>query len=128
MLSLFMQQLSIPNASICSNALIYPNSEYINNVSKYLKQKEMNYLCDVYKIKSRNSMKQARDTCASINEFTNKLMKLYAMNKQPIFSIILTEESFESHQLAKKEEKMFVKWIAGISFGIFALSAYFLHF
>lgn len=133
MLSLFMQQMSIPNASIYSNTYIYPNSansKYIN-VSKYLKQKEMNYLCDAYKRQSHNSMKQARDTCIRINELTNKLMKLYAMNKQPFFSIILTEESFESHQLAKKEENLVVKWIAGVSigiFGIFALTAQFFPF
>lgn len=126
MLSLFMQQMSIPNASICSNTFVYPNSEY--NASKYLKQKEMNYLCDVYKKQSRNYMKQSRDTCANINELTNKLIKLYTMNKQPIFSIILTEDSFEAYQLAKKEEKKFVGWIAGISFGVFVLSACFLHF
>lgn len=128
MLSLFMQQISIPNASICSNTFIYPNREYADNISKYLKQKEMNYLCDVYKKQSRNSMKQSRDTCANINELTNKLIKLYTMNKQPIFSIILTEDSFEAYQLAKKEEKKFVGWIAGISFGVFVLSACFLHF
>lgn len=122
MLSLFMQQMYIPNVSIYSNTYIYPNSKRI------ISQKESNYLHNAYKTHSRDVMKQSRDICIRMNEETNKIMKLYAMNKQPIYSIILTEKSFESHQLAKKEEKMIVEWIAGVSFGIFALSAYFFQF